>query len=49
MEEFQAEKQELEEKDKPKDIDLSLPGWGEWGGAGVEPSKKKRRRSVMYS
>ena len=32
---------------KPKDIDLTLPGWGEWGGGGVMPSKRKRRRFTI--
>ena len=31
-----------------KSIDLSLPGWGDWTGAGIDPneakkSKRKRR------
>lgn len=29
---------------KPKIINLVLPGWGEWGGQGLRPSAKKRRR-----
>ncbi|CAK8675140.1 unnamed protein product [Clavelina lepadiformis] len=42
--EFSFEKNELIEGSKPKDIDLSLPGWGEWGGTGVVPSKRKKRK-----
>merc|ERR1711892_1449235 len=43
VESFKAEKAALIEAKKPKDIDLTLPGWGEWGGGGAAPSKKKRK------
>ncbi|XP_055981409.1 U3 small nucleolar RNA-associated protein 14 homolog A-like [Sorex fumeus] len=41
---FLEEKREAVETSKPKDLDLILPGWGEWDGAGLKPSAKKRRR-----
>lgn len=41
---FLKEKREAVEASKPKDVDLTLPGWGEWGGMGLKPSAKKRRR-----
>lgn len=41
---FLKEKREAVETSKPKNLDLTLPGWGEWGGAGLKPSLKKRRR-----
>ena len=41
---FLKEKREAVEASKPKDLDLTLPGWGEWGGIGLKPSAKKRRR-----
>ena len=41
-EEFVREKDETVEASKPKDVDLSLPGWGCWAGAGVKPSNKKK-------
>ncbi|XP_072300311.1 U3 small nucleolar RNA-associated protein 14 homolog A [Eucyclogobius newberryi] len=41
---FLKEKRKLEEAGKPKTVDLTLPGWGEWGGLGLKPSKRKRRR-----
>ena len=41
---FLKEKREAMEASKPKDLDLTLPGWGEWGGMGLKPSAKKRRR-----
>ncbi|XP_008570607.1 PREDICTED: U3 small nucleolar RNA-associated protein 14 homolog A isoform X1 [Galeopterus variegatus] len=40
---FLREKREAVEASKPKDLDLTLPGWGEWGGVGLKPSAKKRR------
>ena len=44
VDDFAEEKKTVEERDKPKDIDLSLPGWGEWGGTGLQPSARKRKR-----
>eukprot|EP00088_Acartia_fossae_P001053 TRINITY_DN1039_c1_g1_i13.p1 TRINITY_DN1039_c1_g1~~TRINITY_DN1039_c1_g1_i13.p1 ORF type:complete len:827 (-),score=217.71 TRINITY_DN1039_c1_g1_i13:239-2719(-) len=47
MEDFRKEKAEILAASKPKDIDLTLPGWGEWGGGGLVPSKKKRKRFTI--
>ena len=44
VEEFEAEKRKIEERDKPKDIDLTLPGWGTWGGTGLKVPKWKQKR-----
>ena len=44
VDEFLSEKRDIAERDKPKDIDLTLPGWGDWGGIGLQPSKRKRKR-----
>lgn len=44
VEEFLQEKSEIEEASKPKDIDLSLPGWGTWAGAGIKPSERKKKQ-----
>ncbi|XP_062393142.1 U3 small nucleolar RNA-associated protein 14 homolog A [Sardina pilchardus] len=41
---FLKEKRKQEEAGKPKDVDLTLPGWGQWGGLGVPVKKHKRRR-----
>ncbi|CAJ1078581.1 U3 small nucleolar RNA-associated protein 14 homolog A [Xyrichtys novacula] len=41
---FLRDKRNQEDAGKPKVVDLTLPGWGEWGGSGLAPSKKKRRR-----
>ena len=42
---FLKEKRKQEEEGRPKDVDLSLPGWGEWGGVGIHTKKQKRKRS----
>ncbi|XP_005401312.1 PREDICTED: U3 small nucleolar RNA-associated protein 14 homolog A [Chinchilla lanigera] len=44
---FLKEKKEAVKANKPKDVDLTLPGWGEWGGIGLKPSAKKRRRFLI--
>ncbi|XP_053436036.1 U3 small nucleolar RNA-associated protein 14 homolog A [Nycticebus coucang] len=44
---FLKEKREAMEASRPKDVDLTLPGWGEWGGVGLKPSTKKRRRFLI--
>ncbi|KAM4609314.1 U3 small nucleolar RNA-associated protein 14 homolog A [Polymixia lowei] len=41
---FLKDKRKQEEAGKPKDVDLTLPGWGEWGGLGLKPAPKKRKR-----
>ncbi|XP_034550117.1 U3 small nucleolar RNA-associated protein 14 homolog A [Notolabrus celidotus] len=41
---FLKDKRKQENAGKPKVVDLTLPGWGEWGGTGLFPSRKKRRR-----
>ncbi|XP_003227139.2 U3 small nucleolar RNA-associated protein 14 homolog A [Anolis carolinensis] len=44
MADFMKEKRRAEEASKPKAVDLVLPGWGEWGGTGLRPSSKKKKR-----
>ncbi len=41
---FLKDKRKQEEAGKPEVVDLTLPGWGEWGGTGLKPSRNKRRR-----
>lgn len=41
---FLKDKKTQEDATKPKVVDLTLPGWGEWGGKGLKPSRAKRRR-----
>lgn len=43
---FRQEKEDEINKDMPQEIDLSLPGWGSWGGKGVKPSKRKKNRFI---
>lgn len=45
--EFEKEKADTVERDQPKAIDLSLPGWGEWAGTGVPINKRKKRKYVI--
>ncbi|XP_070615935.1 U3 small nucleolar RNA-associated protein 14 homolog A [Erythrolamprus reginae] len=47
LDDFLKEKRAAEEAGKPKAIDLVLPGWGEWGGLGLRPSKKKKKRFLI--
>ncbi|XP_008824935.1 U3 small nucleolar RNA-associated protein 14 homolog A isoform X1 [Nannospalax galili] len=47
IKEFLKEKREAEEANKPKDVDLTLPGWGEWGGIGLKPSTRKRYQFLI--
>ncbi|XP_068617616.1 U3 small nucleolar RNA-associated protein 14 homolog A [Battus philenor] len=42
---FRQEKEDEINKDKPQIIDLSLPGWGKWGGKGIKVRKLKRKRN----
>ncbi|XP_048370763.1 U3 small nucleolar RNA-associated protein 14 homolog A [Sphaerodactylus townsendi] len=44
---FMKEKRRAEQEGKPKVVDLVLPGWGEWGGTGLKPSTKKRKRFLI--
>ncbi|CAK6984534.1 U3 small nucleolar RNA-associated protein 14 homolog A [Scomber scombrus] len=41
---FLKEKRAQEEASRPKVVDLTLPGWGEWGGTGLKPSRQKRKK-----
>ncbi|XP_059472619.1 U3 small nucleolar RNA-associated protein 14 homolog A [Neocloeon triangulifer] len=47
VDEFQKEKEELEAASKPKEIDMTLPGWGEWGGSNTQVSTRKRKRFIL--
>ncbi|XP_060944434.1 U3 small nucleolar RNA-associated protein 14 homolog A [Limanda limanda] len=44
MSDFLRDKRNQEDAGRPKVVDLTLPGWGEWGGGGLKPSRNKRRR-----
>ncbi|OAD57563.1 U3 small nucleolar RNA-associated protein 14 like protein A, partial [Eufriesea mexicana] len=47
IEDFKKEKEEEVKKYQPKDIDLSLPGWGSWGGKNIQISKRKKKRFIL--
>ena len=48
--EFKEEKDSIVEGEAPKSIDVTLPGWGVWGGAGisVEDSKVSGKKFVIH-
>uniref|UniRef100_A0A3B5LJS5 Uncharacterized protein n=1 Tax=Xiphophorus couchianus TaxID=32473 RepID=A0A3B5LJS5_9TELE len=46
---FLKDKRRKEDEGKSKVIDLTLPGWGDWGGVGLKPPKRKRRRFRVKS
>lgn len=46
IEEFVKEKANVSEARKGKDLDLSLPGWGDWGGPGIDETKRKKKFTV---
>lgn len=41
---FIKDKSNQEAAGRPEVVDLTLPGWGEWGGVGLKPSRWKRKR-----
>ena len=47
--EFASEKKAVVDADAPKTEDVTLPGWGVWGGAGISESKSKsKNRWVLH-
>ncbi|KAM3965657.1 LOW QUALITY PROTEIN: U3 small nucleolar RNA-associated protein 14 homolog A-like [Aphomia sociella] len=44
---FRQEKDNEIKKDQPEDIDLTMPGWGSWGGKGIKPRKRKSNRFIL--
>ncbi|KAJ2447502.1 hypothetical protein IWW46_000265 [Coemansia sp. RSA 2440] len=45
--EFAQEKEDEEMADAPRDEDLTLPGWGAWGGTKIAPRKNKIVRKAV--
>lgn len=41
--EFEEEKRREIEADAPQDEDVTIPGWGSWGGRGVKKSKSAKK------
>ncbi|KAI8322685.1 small-subunit processome [Martensiomyces pterosporus] len=48
-EEFEAEKEAVMNEEAPKEEDLTLPGWGSWGGTGLSSKKKVIRKAPAGS
>lgn len=44
---FSQEKQDAIDKDKPEDISLHLPGWGDWAGHNMKVNNRKRKRFIV--
>lgn len=38
--EFEEEKMQIAQEDGDKEVDVTLPGWGSWGGSDIIPKKK---------
>lgn len=47
IDQFKEEKKQIINASAPKDIDLTLPGWGEWGGSGLKISKRKKKQFII--
>ncbi|XP_058055616.1 U3 small nucleolar RNA-associated protein 14 homolog A [Anopheles bellator] len=45
---FVKEKQDERDKNIPQEVNLSMPGWGEWAGPGVKPSRKPRKVRKIF-
>lgn len=46
--EFQRDKDVEAKKNEPEEVDLSLPGWGSWGGVGIKKSKKSSKHRLIF-
>jgi U3 small nucleolar RNA-associated protein 14 len=44
---IRKEKEEVTDKSQPQSVDLSLPGWGEWGGKNLPVSSRKKRHFII--
>ncbi len=47
VDQFREEKKRTVDASAPKDIDLTLPGWGEWGGTGLKMSRRKKKLFII--
>jgi len=47
VEQFKQDKVRVVNASTPAAIDLTLPGWGEWGGSGLKVSRRKRKRFII--
>lgn len=44
---FAQEHDDERTKNEPADIDLTLPGWGSWGGNGIDPQRRRHRTKQL--
>lgn len=45
---FEREQDDEKKKNEPSDIDLTLPGWGSWAGAGIQPQKQNKKLILKF-
>ncbi|XP_050079186.1 U3 small nucleolar RNA-associated protein 14 homolog A [Anopheles maculipalpis] len=45
---FAKEKQDERQKDIPQEIELTLPGWGHWAGAGIQPRAQRPNARKLF-
>ncbi|XP_052891794.1 U3 small nucleolar RNA-associated protein 14 homolog A [Anopheles moucheti] len=45
---FAKEKQDERQKDIPQEVELTLPGWGHWAGAGIKPKVPRQNARKMF-
>uniref|UniRef100_A0A182M5V2 U3 small nucleolar RNA-associated protein 14 homolog A n=1 Tax=Anopheles culicifacies TaxID=139723 RepID=A0A182M5V2_9DIPT len=45
---FAKEKQDERQKDIPQEVELTLPGWGHWAGAGIKPPAKPPNARMLF-
>lgn len=45
--EFEGEKARIVEEEAPQERDITLPGWGTWSGAGIDPQQQPRKIRVI--
>lgn len=44
---FRKAKEALANEEQPKDINLFLPGWGDWAGPGIKVNKRKQKKYTI--
>uniref|UniRef100_A0A182K1G3 U3 small nucleolar RNA-associated protein 14 homolog A n=1 Tax=Anopheles christyi TaxID=43041 RepID=A0A182K1G3_9DIPT len=45
---FAKEKQDERRKDLPQEVELNLPGWGHWAGAGMKTNNKRKTSRQIF-
>ncbi|KXJ77858.1 hypothetical protein RP20_CCG006357 [Aedes albopictus] len=45
---FEREKQDERDRNKPKEVETFLPGWGSWAGAGLKQRQVNKTRRKMF-